>query len=406
MVAPILYVFYSIAGILAFFLVFPFLTTVAGLFTHDKLSKLLRGRKIKNFDYANIITAYGNAEIAKPLVQSLINQSHSNHHIYLVADNADISNWDISHEKLTVLNPNPALNLKIKSVIHGTERFVRPHEYSVIWDADNLAHPMFLEHINEWANGGYKAIQGQRTAKNLDNKIAAADALGEFYKNYIERFLPPRLGSSTVISGSGMAIEQSLYHSYLYGKDIQEGQHLYKKMMQEDKILQNHILRAGEQIVYSRDAICFDEKVSEASQVETQRSRWLFSYFQNLPNSTGFVLRGLFTANWNKLLFGLITVAPPLFIMVGLSGIVFLLGLFINWKISLLMLVSGVIFVSNIFWTLHLSYAPRAVYGSLFAIPTFIFKQVKALFKMANPNKNFKHSEHKVAISIEDVLKE
>lgn len=406
MTALIMYAFYGIASVLAFFLVFPFLTTVAGLFTKDNLSQILRGREKKNYDYANIITAYRNVEIAKGLVQSLIHQTHENHHIYLVADNADITNWGISHEKLTVLKPEPALNLKVKSIIYATEHFVRAHDYSVIWDADNLAHPQFLEHINLYANAGYKAIQGQRTAKNLDTKMAAADALGEFYKNYIERFLPPRLGSSTVISGSGMAVEQSLYNTYLYGKDIQEGQHLWKKMLQEDKILQNHIIRAKKQIVYVKDAICYDEKVSDASQVETQRSRWLFSYFQNLPNSTNFVLKGLLTADWNTFFFGLLTVAPPLFIMVGLSGLVFLIGLFTNWQISALMAVSGLIFVGNIFWTLYLSNAPKAVFESLLAIPMFVFKQFTALFKMANPNKNFKHSEHKVTVTIDDVLKE
>ena len=404
MTTIILYAFYGIAGILAFFLVLPFLTTVAGLFTKDKTSP--NRQQMKNYDYANIITAYGNVDIAKSLVQSLIAQTHTNHHIYLVADNCDISNWQVSHEKLTVLSPKQALNLKVKSIIYATERFVRPHDFTVIWDADNLAHPYFLEYINARANEGYKAIQGQRTAKNLDNKMAAADSLGEFYKNYIERFLPPRLGSSTVISGSGMAVEQSLYSSYLNSKEIQEGQHLWKKMMQEDKILQNHIIRKGEQIIYEKEAVCYDEKVTNAKQVETQRSRWLFSYFQNLPNSTGFVLRGLLTANWNMFFFGLITVAPPLFIMVGLSGIIFLLGLFLNVKISAIMAVSGLIFVGNIFWTLYLSNAPRAVYDSLLAIPTFVFKQFTALFKMVNPNKNFNHSEHKVTISIEDVLKE
>ena len=404
MTTIILYAFYGIAGILAFFLVLPFLTTVAGLFTKDKTSP--NRQQMKNYDYANIITAYGNVDIAKSLVQSLIAQTHTNHHIYLVADNCDISNWQVSHEKLTVLSPKQALNLKVKSIIYATERFVRPHDFTVIWDADNLAHPYFLEYINARANEGYKAIQGQRTAKNLDNKMAAADSLGEFYKNYIERFLPPRLGSSTVISGSGMAVEQSLYSSYLNSKEIQEGQHLWKKMMQEDKILQNHIIRKGEQIIYEKEAVCYDEKVTNAKQVETQRSRWLFSYFQNLPNSTGFVLRGLLTANWNMFFFGLITVAPPLFIMVGLSGVIFLLGLFLNIKISAIMAVCGLIFVGNIFWTLYLSNAPRAVYDSLLAIPTFVFKQFTALFKMVNPNKNFKHSEHKVTVSIEDVLKE
>ena len=417
------YTFYIIAAIVGFYLIFPFLTVAASLFFKGKTSENAsssdqilvnepksrflseKGQNVQNFDFANIITAYRNADIARPLVESLINQAHSAHHIYLVADNADVSNWQIQHDKLTVLKPDSALNLKVKSIIYATERFIRKHDFTIIWDADNLAHPNFLTEMNRLANTGAKAIQGQRTAKNLDNKIAAADSLGEFYKNFIERLVPPRLGSSTVISGSGMAVEQNLYASYLYGKDIQTGQHLWKKMMQEDKILQNHILRTNERIIYAPNAVCFDEKVTSADAVETQRSRWLFSYFQNLPNSTGFILRGIVGCNWNKFFFGLVTAAPPLFILVGLSGLLIALGLFINWKISATLIIAELIFVANIFWTLKLSDAPRSVYDSVLAMPVFVFRQFLALFKMVNPNKNFKHSEHKVAVSVDDVLK-
>jgi hypothetical protein len=139
MTTIIMYAFYGIAGILAFFLVLPFLTTVAGLFTKDYLTSILRDRILKHYDYANIITAYGHVDIAKSLVQSLLAQTHTNHHIYLVADKADVSNWQIKHEKLTVLTPETALNLKVKSIIYATERFIRKHDFTVIWDADNLA---------------------------------------------------------------------------------------------------------------------------------------------------------------------------------------------------------------------------------------------------------------------------
>ena len=401
------YIFYTISSLLIFFLIFPFITVLLSFLKKEKTSKTLRGSKnSEKFDYANIITAYRNVEIAKPLIQSLLMQTHQNHHIYLLADNCDISDWDIRHEKLTVLNPQPALNLKVKSIIYATERFVRQHDYTIIWDADNLAHPQFLENINAFALAGFKAIQGQRTAKNLDTTVAAADALGEFYKNYVERQIPPLLGSSSVISGSGMAIEQNLYESYLYGEDITKGKELWKKMMQEDKILQNHIIKKGERIVYAKDALCYDEKISEVSDIETQRSRWLFSYFQNLKNTTGFVLRGLFTFNWNTLFFGLVTVSPPLFILLGLSGLFFLISLFINLKISLAFVLGITTFIGTIFWTLYLSNAPPQVWLAVEALPLFIVKQIKALFKMANPNKNFKHSEHKIKVSIDDVLKD
>lgn len=395
----------SIIGyILLFFLISPFITVLLSLFRKSSIKSQSSAKATVDYDYANIITAYRNADIAKPLIQSLINQTHTRHHVYLLADNCDISGWNIQHEKLTVLNPQPALNLKVKSIIYATEHFVRPHDYSVIWDADNLAHPQFLEHVNSYANAGYKAIQGQRTAKNLDTTIAAADSLGEFYKNYIERLVPPLLGSSTVISGSGMAIEQKLYESYLYGEEITKGKELWKKMMQEDKILQNHIIRSSEKIVYAKDAICYDEKVTNADEVETQRSRWLFSYFQNIKNSTGFILRGGLTLNWNMFFFGLITAAPPLFILLGLSGLFFLIYLIFNPILSLALAIGIGIFIANIFLTLYLSRVPPQVWGAVRAIPLFILKQFRGLFKMANPNKNFKHSEHKVSVSIEEVL--
>ena len=143
------YLFYIISSILLFFLIFPFITIVLSFLKKEKTPALLRGSEnSKKFDYANIITAYRNVEIAKPLIQSLLMQTHQNHHIYLLADNCDMSDWDIQHEKLTVLNPQPALNLKVKSIIYTTERFVRKPDYTVIWDADNLAHPQFLENIN------------------------------------------------------------------------------------------------------------------------------------------------------------------------------------------------------------------------------------------------------------------
>ncbi len=398
-------VFYIISAFFIFFLIFPCLTVILTLNKKDKMQDKLKGMKLKNYDFANVITAYRNADIAKGLVQSLLDQPYENHHIYLVADNADVSNWALNHPKLTVLKPEPALNLKVKSIIYATERFVRDHEFTIIWDADNLAHPQFLNTMNAYANAGEVAIQGQRTAKNHDTLIAGADSLGEYYKNYIEREVPPLLGSSTVISGSGMAVERKLYDSYLYGKDITRGKELWKKMMQEDKILQNHILRAGERIVYAKEAICFDEKVTDAAQVETQRSRWLFSYFQNMPNSSGFILRGLFGFNWNKLFFGLITFAPPLFILLGLSGLIFILGLILNPFVSLAIALAGIVFIGTIFWTLKLSYAPPSVWAAVRAIPTFVFRQFRALFKMVNPNKNFKHSEHKVTVSVDEILK-
>lgn len=396
------YLYMILSGILIFFLILPTLNVFCSLFRKEIH---IPRNPSRQYDFGNIITAYKNADIAKGLVKSFLKQHHPNHHIYLVADACDISTWDIEHEKLTVLCPDEPLNLKAKSIIHAIENFIRPHEYITVFDADNLAHPEFLSEINRYANVGFKAIQGQRTAKNLDTLMACADALGEFYKNYIDRLAPYRNGSSAVISGSGMAVEAALYKAYLASPEIEQGKHQWKKMLQEDKILQNFLLRKNVKIAYAWDAVCYDEKVTSAQAVETQRSRWLFSYFQNIPNSLGILRRGLFNFSWNQLLFGLVTIAPPMFIMLAAAAALAFLGLFIQPWVSLALMAAIVFFVMTIFWTLHLSKAPRPVWNAVLAMPAFILRQMKGLLKMGNPNKNFKHTEHSRSVSIEEVLK-
>ncbi len=398
-------VYLVISIIIFFFLVFPFLKVMLSLLTRDKVDRSVVDKPdFKKYDFGNIITAYKNADIAKPLIQSLLKQTHENHIIYLVADNCNIDGWDVFDDRLVVLNPQPPMNLKVKSIIHAVENFKRDHEYIAIYDADNLAHPNFLEEINIYANNGFTSIQGQRTAKNLDSMYACTDALGEFYKNYVERYVPYLIGSSAVISGSGMAVESELYKSYLYGKEITAGKELWKKMLQEDKILQNHLLFRNEKISYAWDAIVYDEKVDSGEQVETQRSRWLYSYFQNLPNSSGLVAKGLFTFSWNRLLFGLVTIAPPMFIMIFLAGILFLAGIYFSPLMSGMLFLGGCIFVGNIFLSLYLSKVPKPIWKAVANTPNFIFNQITGLFKMGNPNKNFKASEHKHSVSIDEIL--
>ena len=409
--AALTFILIALAVLCIVFLVLPFLTTLFTVLAGKEKTVALGPHK--KFDFGVIITAYRNAEITRPLIESLLRQTHSNFTVYLVADNCPTVEFSFSDPRVVILEPKPALNLKAKSLIHAMESFVRPHDYVVVCDADNLAHPKFLEELNFYANAGHKAIQGQRTAKNIDSPIAAADAVGEFYKNFIERYGAYRIGSSAVISGSGMAVERELYWAYLMGPDITTGKEKWKKMLQEDKILQNFLLRENHEIAYAWNAIIFDEKVSDGDAVETQRSRWLYSYFQNIPNSLGILRRGIVKLSWNQLFFGLVTISPPLFIHLAISIIIGMacLAIGVGFGVSGLV-ITGIlvfaalwIFSANILWTLYLSNAPKALWANLYGVPFFIARQVTALLRMGNPNKNFKHTEHKVNVSIDDVLK-
>lgn len=384
-------------------LLYPFVTTLAAQVLGRECLKPVFD-PLRSFDYACIITAYKNAAIARPLVESLLQQTHQNHLIYLVADECPDFEWTLDDDRLMVLRPDPPLRLKVKSIIHATEHFKRPHDFIAIFDADNLAHPQFLAIINQYANAGYRCIQGQRTAKNLDTTYAALDSMGEHYKNYLERRVPYLLGGSAVISGSGMATETALYEAYLRAPEIEQGKIQGKKMLQEDKILQNFLLKRNEKIAYAHSAIVYDEKVESGDAVQTQRSRWLFSYFQNLPNSLGLLFRGWIHANWNQFYFGYVTVVLPMFIQVAMGGTLALLGLFIAPVWAAALFAALTIFAATVLWSLKLDGAPPPVWAAVGSVPRFVFRQLLGLLKMGNPNKNFKHTEHKKFVKVEDLI--
>lgn len=385
-------------------LVYPFVTVLLAQLRKSTNIPISPNPDIHARHFACVITAYRNAAIAGPLVDSLLRQSHPNLHVYLVADECEPFDFGIADERFSALRPPVPLRLKVKSILHAFDNFTQQPDYVVVFDADNLAHPQFLEVINRFADVGFLCIQGQRTAKNLDTNYAALDSMGEHYKNYIEREVPFRLGGSAVISGSGMATETETYRAYLQSPEIEQGQLQWKKMLQEDKILQNFLLRRNIRIAYARESLVYDEKVGTGEAVETQRSRWLFSYFQNMPNAIGILRRGLTGLNFNQLYFGFVTLVLPMFIQLGLALALALLALWVAPTWSLILFAAIVIFSLNILWVLHLDAAPPAVRKVVWQVPQFVLRQFAGLFKMRNPNKHFKHTEHRKLVSLEEVL--
>lgn len=356
--------------------------------------------------FACIITAYRNAAIAQPLVRSLLHQTCPDVQVYLVADECPAFDFGISDPRYHPLIPESPLRLKVRSIRYAMAKLVEQPDYVVVFDADNLAHPEFLMQLKPWISAGFSCVQGQRTAKNLNSVYAALDSLGEHYKNFLERETAFRLGSSAVISGSGMATRYDLYQAYLESEAIAQGHLLEKKMLQEDKILQNFLLGQGVRIAYAREAMVYDEKVSKGADVETQRGRWLYSYFQNIPNALVLLGLGLRNFSFNQFYFGAITLVLPMFIQVGLAGLCLLTGLFLAPWWSVLLLFGMLVFMWNIWRVLQLDQAPMAVKRVIWQAPKFVFRQIRSLGNMRDPNRNFQPTENRQARTIDEVLRE
>ena len=163
-------------------------------------------------------------------------------------------------------------------------------------------------------------------------------------------------------------------------------------------------MKENSRIAFNKNSIVYDEKISSGTAVETQRSRWLYSYFQNMPNALALLFKGLINKRWNQFFFGWITLSPPLFVLVLLSVLTAGLALLIYPILSLILVIALVVFSLNFLWVLKVFKAPEPVWQSLWKMPIFVLRQFFALFKMINPHKNFTVTENTKRVNIEEIL--
>lgn len=396
------YISLLLNSIVIFFLIFPFITVLFSLLMTEKKYPV----PASETDFACIITAYQNVRIAIPLIDSFLKQNYKNYHIYLVADDCDAQEARelFAGKPVEVLQPLKKLGSKVKSFNYAMEHLKRDHSAILILDPDNLGHPDFLKELNKYFAAGYKAVQGKRVAKNLDSVYACIDATGELYFNYTQKFVPYKLKSSANIAGSGMAIESNLFKAYLNSDRI--AGNLDKVIVAEDKILQNFLVSQDITIAFAKEALLYDEKVAKAEQVVRQRSRWLNSYFENIKYALSLVLKGIKHASMNQFLFGVLTVFPPMFLIVASSAFLFTTDLILFPILSLILVLAVFIFMCNFILVLYLGKAPQEIWRNLYGIPAFIFFQIVALFKMKKANQDFLATKHTNYITIEKIIKD
>ena len=385
-------------GILSVFLVLPLVSTLASVLRRYPPAPPAAAKT----DFGCIITAYKNIDIARQLVHSLLKQEYPHFHVYLVADACQEFTLE-EHSQLTIIRPENALGSKVKSLLAGMNAFIRPHDALIVFDPDNLAHPDCLSELNDWFCAGYKAVQGQRVAKNLDTRYACMDALGEYYYNYSVREVPFRLGSSSTISGSAMAVETGVFRKYL--QHLQAGG-IDRVIVAEDKILQIFLVDEGYTRAYAPNAFVFDEKVSSGGAVSRQRTRWLNAWFSHTGHGLNTLLKGIAAGSFNRFYFGLLNISPPMFMLVAASVFTGFAALFVAPLVSGVLVIGTACFALNFFLCLKLNHTPKPVLEAFFSLPLFVLNQITALLQIKKSDKDFMATTHTRFLGIDEVMQQ
>jgi len=208
------------------------------------------------------------------------------------------------------------------AMVHFSED---PFDIVTILDADNLVESSYLSEINNAYASGVKALQAHRIAKNLHTDVAVFDAVSEEVNNTIFRKGHCAVGLSSALVGSGMAFDVDWFRENVV--------HLYTSG--EDKELEALLLKQSIHIEYLNCLYVRDEKTSQQKVFSSQRQRWLAAQYSMLFSKIKEIPMCLYTRNFNYLDKIVQWMLLPRVVMFGLTCLIAVLLLIVDWENSI-----------------------------------------------------------------------
>ncbi|MHB0755074.1 glycosyltransferase family 2 protein [Polaribacter sp. M15] len=281
---------------------------------------------------------------------------------------------------------------KSKALNKAMAQLDADYDIAVVLDADNVMASDFLKKINAVFEYDFIAVQGHRTAKNVNNSWAILDAISEEINNNIFRKGHRVLGLSSAIIGSGMAFRYQYFKSLMATVTAIGG---------FDKEIELKMLKEGRKIVYLDDAVVYDEKIQKSEVFGNQRRRWLSAQFHYFRKDILSATKHLFLkGNVDYFDKAIQFIQPPRILLLGaviLSTIGFVI---VNYVLENEIMYSKywIILASACILSFIFS-VPRSFYnlktlGALASLPKGMFMMLLSLLKIKGANKTFIHTQH------------
>lgn len=352
-------------------------------------------RDRKSYKFGIIITAHRETKFLPPIVDSILKQTYQNFEIYIVADDCDIQDLCFNDKRVHLFKPPIALNTNTKSIQYAIERFLPGTEVMVIFDPDNLLHPKFLEVMNNYYNAGYKAVQANLNPKSISSRYEKMDNAGATFYSFVDRTARKALGLSVNMWGCGVSVLTEVYANIKYDNKSNMGGF--------DKHMQAEIVQQVPVIAYAPEAVFFDEKVSDAKNLESQRIRWINAYFKFLPEGLKVMLTGILNRNVNVAFFGYNLVRPPYFLEILIALAFIIIGFFTHQTMMLFWIGSLLAFLTS-FIVITLLFSPGKSKNGLWYMPLFFFHQIRSMLKISLNKRSILKTEHFKVLYIDDVI--
>ncbi len=354
---------------------------------------------------AILIPAHDEEKVLGPLIDSLLAQHYPEHFrtCFVVADNCRDGTAAVARahgaevferQASGASSKGQALAWLWRQLAGRHDRF----DAVVLLDADNLADPGFLAALDAQLGRGAAVVQGVRRSKNPDHSPASAlDSLAEALNHQVVAAGRHFWGLSGLLSGSGVAFRRDVFDR-LVGRT---STHV------EDCEWQLQLMREGTEIRWAPEAVIYDEKISDFSDMASQRTRWLQGKFGLVASQFVPLLWSAMRRKGRSLdaLCYVLAILPRSVLLVGLlsAGILGFLWPqgFLPWPVWAIAL-SG--FVAYIVAGLMLERANGRMISALLYSPFFIRHLLVASLRALGRRKvHWVPTRHDVATSISDL---
>ena len=281
---------------------------------------------------------------------------------------------------------------KSKALNKAMDQLPVGYNIAVVLDADNIMAPDFLVKINAAFEMNFVAVQGHRTAKNMNTSLAILDSISEEINNHIFRKGHRVFGLSSAIIGSGMAFRYEFFKEMMASVTAVGG---------FDKEIELKMLRNRHTIAYLDDAYVYDEKVQKAEVFSNQRRRWLSAQLHYFRQDFLSALKALITqGNIDYFDKAIQFIQPPRILLLGAVfsfGILFfllnlLLGLNTAFNTGWIILATACVlaFIFSVPATFYNAKTLKAVAS----LPKGMILMMGSLLKIKGANKQFIHTKH------------
>ncbi|MBO5089535.1 MAG: glycosyltransferase family 2 protein [Clostridia bacterium] len=254
--------------------------------------------------YAIIVAARNERTVIGNLIDSIKRQNYPEDmlDIFVVADNCTDDTADIARKMGAICyerfdNEHRTKGYALQYLVECIRRDygIDAYEGYILFDADNLLAPDYLQQMNNAFDAGEKIITSYRNTKNFgDNWIAAS--YGVHWLRTVRNEHRPRslFHLATRIQGTG----------FLFAHELIKGGWNWVSLT-EDRAFCADAVAKGYKISYNHDAIFYDEQPTSIRIAMRQRIRWakghLQAFFEIGPKLFGhiFVTNGVANVHEN-----------------------------------------------------------------------------------------------------------